>query len=648
MHPERSFTLRVLHINYHSSSGGATRSMLRLHRGLVACGTQSRLLVREGDATDEVTDRFEAEIPETSRLNEQLFGYFLQHKGADVHRTEACTSIFTVPFPGFDLVAHPKVQEADVINLHWPSYLLSPVTLGRLMDLGKPVFWTIHDQWAFTGGCHYSAGCEGYTRDCRDCPQLAGELSRLPAAIHRERRRQLRNRTLHVVGPSRWIVDCARRSTLLRDQPVHHVPYGIETDIFRPADQGEARAALGLPSDGFILLFGADHLAEKRKGWHHLHAALDRVSRKLGDSVPLHLAYFGNTPDDLAEIPVTKHELGYIRDDEKLRLAYSAADLFLLPSLEDNQPNTVMEAMACGTPVAGFAVGALPDMITDSENGYLARVGDPEALSESIMRCARSPESRRSIRTAARRSIETHYPLETQARNYLGLYAAAVARAKPARMTVRKAESTCAMSGDSGGMLDDIDALRPLGQLLKAEVPGAAPFDPGWSFGRRKEKRRVQHYTDAWLTSLPRQRRYYLTDAHGIYSHAEISLGNGFRVPEGPYPEMNLPWPLVWARFPEATFRFIRPIAVNSRLRMVLQTPVDGLDLEIDGPKGLLWHDSLRANLSNPSLEQPDLRIDLPPMESQSALTLRFRSIQSPEPSGDLAAAIFSLRIESI
>jgi glycosyltransferase involved in cell wall biosynthesis len=636
--------LNVLHIAFHSSIGGATRSMLRLHRGLRAIGAESRLLVREGK-TGPDCDQFDPVIPESARLHEQLFGYFVQHKGIETNRSAMSNTVFTLPYPGFDLSGHPAVGPADILNLHWPSYVISPVTLKMLLELGKPVFWTIHDQWAYTGGCHYTAGCVNYEKSCSSCPQLEGDFSRLPAVVLRERKLQLAGHTLHIVGPSKWIVDRARRSSLLRGQPIHQIPYGIETDLFYPVDTTQARASLDLPADAFILLFGADHLKEKRKGWHHLQAALELVVEKLQGRVPIHLAFFGNPPDVLTELPIPTHELGYISDDQKLREAYSAADLFLLPSLEDNQPNTVMEAMACGTPTAGFEVGALPEMIVDSQNGYLAATGDSSALGEAIIRCATNQSAQPAVRSAARQTIESRYPLRLQAERYVELYRNALASTKAPKRNATHPDRRCPLSGDAGRMLKDRDFLRPLGQLLKLESGRDAPFDPGSSFGTRKESRRFRHYLKTWISSLPIDRRYYLTDDHAIYSHNTVSLRAGFRNPEGPYPEINLPWPLVWSELPEAEFEIKAAVNEGTRLRFALQSPIPELQIELYGSGGRLWQTSLPGNLCNPEESQLDFTIRLPQMERAARLQWRFQLPAGLVNHDNLAVAFFRLEV---
>lgn len=620
--------------------------MRRLHLGLRSNGIQSRLLVREGDLPPDTGSSFEIDTPEPHRLWAQLGGHFLQHKGVDHHRTAISNTTFNLPISGYDLSHHPEVLDADVINLHWPTYVLSNLSLRHLIDLGKPVFWTIHDQWAFTGGCHYSAGCRGYVSDCTSCPQLSGECTSLASAVLREKKKLLDGRGLEIIAPSKWIARCAEESALFRNQPVHWVANGIEHEVFRPQPQAKARKELGLPEDNLVLLFGADHLIEIRKGWSLLRQALVSAARRLGDEVPICLAFFGEATPELTELPIAVFPLGYLNDDEKLTAAYNAADLFLLPSLEDNQPNTMMEAMACGTPVAGFSVGALPDIVSDGENGFLAPVGDAEGLGDAIVRLARLGEERSRMAERARQCIVRDYTLDRQASGYSALYEEALSRPKTRRSRNHSTLTACTFEGSSAGFRKDAAVLRPLGQLLKAEAPAQPVFDPGWTFGRRKEKRRVEHYLRSWMDSLPPGQRFYISDAHGIYDFSAIALGAGFRIPEGPYPEMNLPWPLVWAQTPKCNFTLVKPSDGSSCLQMTVQTSIDGLALELCGPSGTIWQGELPAILANPELVRTELSIPLPSFEPHTSLSLEFTPPVGAGNPDNLAIAVFALRID--
>jgi hypothetical protein len=304
-----------------------------------------------------------------------------------------------------------------------------------------------------------------------------------------------------------------------------------------------------------------------------------------------------------------------------------------------------MEAMACGTPVAGFEVGALPDMITDSVSGYLAPTGDARALGEAIIRCATTPAAQPAIKAAARQTIETHYNLKIQAERYLEHYRKALALAKPAGSTNSTASQVCPISGDAGGLLDDYDILRPLGQVIK-KVAGDSPrFDPGWSFGTRKEKRRVRHYLKNWLNSLPTGRHNYLTDDHGIYSHDSISLRSGFRNPEGPYPEMHLPWPLVWSEMPEAQLTIINPITRPARLITELQSPFPGLVITATTDSGQRSEATLPENLGNPDLVRTSFQLELPKTKHSVTVSFRFQLPEGTYSPINLAAAFFRIEI---
>ncbi len=169
----------------------------------------------------------------------------IQDQYLNRNRTELSNTFFSLSYPGWDISRLPLAQAADVINLHWVADFQSPPTLKRLFEVGKPVVWTLHDQWAFTGGCHYSAGCEGYRSSCTGCPQLREDPYDLPAAILGDKLDAFRNAKLTIVTPSHWMAECARSSRAFRDVPVRVIPNGLETDIFQPASKARAKTELG-------------------------------------------------------------------------------------------------------------------------------------------------------------------------------------------------------------------------------------------------------------------------------------------------------------------------------------------------------------------------------------------------------------------
>jgi glycosyltransferase involved in cell wall biosynthesis len=270
-------------------------------------------------------------------------------------------------------------KDADVVHLHWVVGMLDHETAGEVFA-HKPVVWTLADMNAFTGGCHYSEGCEGYKDECRKCPLLGGESDLAHDVWKRKKAAYAKIRNLHVVCPSRWLYDRVKTSSLLGDRPIHHISNAFPIERFALTNKVVARLKLGLPLHAKLILFGADSLGNKRKGGDQLKAALSLLVSR-GEAKGMEVVLFGNSTTAL---PLPSRTLGFVSDDRHLALAYSAADVFVSPSDEDSGPMTVGESLMCGTPVVAFTVGIALEMITHGENGFLATRGSVEELAAGI------------------------------------------------------------------------------------------------------------------------------------------------------------------------------------------------------------------------------------------------------------------------
>ncbi len=307
---------------------------------------------------------------------------------------------------------------SDVVHLHWINGIVDfEKSASALRD--KPIVWTLHDMYPFTGGCHYSEGCENFTGACNACPLLAGD--RLANEEWRKKKRafdQLNN--LHIVSPSQWLADCAKRSSLFHDRPMHVIPNPLPADIYKPFNKIVARKRLGLPLQSKLILFGADSLSNHRKGGDLLHTAIRRMMRH-GDLDRVECVLFG---DQKLDTGVPTHSLGRISDEQKLALAYSAADVFAFPSREDNAPLTVAEAMLCGTPVVGFPVGNVPDLVEHRNTGYIARYADPNDFAEGLAWALTGRRSGHSLQRSMRcRDVaRRHHDPDRIARLHEALY----------------------------------------------------------------------------------------------------------------------------------------------------------------------------------------------------------------------------------
>lgn len=403
--------MRIAHVSYSDGRAGAYAAAYRLHRALVDAGADSQMLVAQATRGD-------ARV----RLAPTALGRLRARAALPLDRLPARLAGAPDLSPGWapaGLPARVAALAPDVVHLHWVN---GAAAVGDLRRLGRPIVWTLHDMWPFTGGCHYSGGCERFAEGCGRCPLLGArrwaDLSRLTWA---RKARGWAGLPIALAAPSRWIAEQAARSALFAGLPVEVIHNGLDLGAFRPGDRAAARARLGLPADRPLLLFGGMRAdADPRKGYDLLVAALGRLAAQ-GWGERLALATFGSAGAAPAA-GLRPHALGQIGDDATLAAAYAAADLFVAPSREDNLPNTVCEAMACGLPVAAFAVGGMPELVEHGASGYLARPLDPDDLAAGIAAILADDGRRVAMGARARRLAEQRLDAGRQAGRYLKLY----------------------------------------------------------------------------------------------------------------------------------------------------------------------------------------------------------------------------------
>jgi glycosyltransferase involved in cell wall biosynthesis len=415
-------SMKVTHISTSDLAGGAARAAYRLHHALLKSGVDSQMLVRSKRSLD---DRV-ATVGYPRGLAAKLAARRIDRR---VRRTwaryEARRPDGYDPFTDDRCGASDQLLRAlpacDIVNLHWVRGIFDfRRFFGGLPD-DVNVVWTLHDMNAFTGGCHYDHGCGRFMTGCGACPQLGSDRqvdwAHQVFARKQEAFKLIDPQRLHIVTPSRWLADVARQSPLLGRFAVHAIPNGIDTDAFAPRDRCVARQTLGLPNDAKVLAFVAHGLEGKRKGFDLLRKALTQMR----DIPALHLLSAGGM-HALTEVDVTHTNVGQVADERLLSLVYSAADVFVVPSLQDNLPNTVIESMACGTPVVGFDVGGIPEMVEPGKTGWLCPPGDTDALAGTLTCALNDPHRSMMGHTARDRAVE-RYDLSVQAKAYWALYA---------------------------------------------------------------------------------------------------------------------------------------------------------------------------------------------------------------------------------
>ncbi len=376
--------VKVCHIQFSMESGG--RGALRLQKALRKSNVDSNIVsLRKNDqGLFNVTylNNFSRLI---SRLDNRLQGVLTKNVITNL-------GFFSFPILGSNVAKLEEIKNADVIYIHWAlNGLLNFKSFKEIAALKKPVIIFLHDMWAITGGCHHSFTCEKYMKEgCNNCPMFPSQRKHDLSYREFRKKSQLYNNhdNLYFVSPSKWLYDCAKKSLLTKDKPIFYIPNILDQTLFKPFDKLVAKQILSIDKDEIVISFGAISVGSPYKGWPYLQKALELLFRENDRKNVLVLIFGSNYNKAIAEsIPFKTRFMGYLKDEYSAALIYNAVDVFIAPSLAEAFGYVVMEALCCGTPVVGFDVGGIPDMIRHKENGYLAKYKDAEDLYNGIKFC---------------------------------------------------------------------------------------------------------------------------------------------------------------------------------------------------------------------------------------------------------------------
>ncbi len=415
--------LKVVHLNTYDGNGGAGRACFRLNNALREAGVDSEMWAYyKFGRNPKIRNLSEGSWVKLKAVfnilaERYLSGFFLKKNAK---------TPFSLQWFGKSLKQNKLLETADIIHIHWINHgFLTPKNLAALVDLEKPIVWTFHDSNAFTGGCHVRYHCENYLRQCGNCPLLCcSGKNDLSHKNWLQKQRAYSKLNFSIVAPSRWMANSIKQSSLLAFRNIFIIPNTIEIDVFKPSPKNKAKLNLKIGSEKFVLMSGfMPSKNDKHKGaCYLLNALYELASRPEIPRNQIELLIFGNKDTKNApSFPFKTTFLGTTNNDELMAQWYSAADVFISPSLEDNLPNTVLESLACGTPVVGFDVGGIPDMVKHLQNGYVAKYKSAIDLADGI-EWLFLIDNRKNIQKEARKTILTEFAPQVIASEHLALY----------------------------------------------------------------------------------------------------------------------------------------------------------------------------------------------------------------------------------
>lgn len=408
--------MKILIISKSDLRGGAAIAAYRLMQALNTTDVSAKMMVMEKMSDDD-------NVIQVGGAVKSKFGFYSERASIFVKNKFSRNNLFDVSIAskGVSVTKTSEFKDADVIHLHWINQgMLSLDEIGRILSSGKKVVWTMHDMWAFTGICHHAGTCRNYETGCGICPYLANPSEKdLSHKIFEKKHKIYSKGHITFVACSNWLEELALKSPLTQNHTVVSIPNPINTNQYRPMDKYYIRDTMNLPKDKRIVLFAAAKVSDKRKGIDYLVEAANILSETEKSNILFMMA--GSHGEGISpQLPFSAYHLGYVDSDKMIDL-YNSADLFVTPSLQENLPNTIMEAMSCGTSCVGFDIGGVPEMIQHKSTGYVAKYKDAQDLADGISWVLNDADAE-TISSNSREFVIRNYSQEAIAKRYIDLY----------------------------------------------------------------------------------------------------------------------------------------------------------------------------------------------------------------------------------
>ena len=418
----RTFVMmRILIVNTSERTGGAAVAANRLMEALNNYGVKAKMLVRDKQ-TDALTV---IGLPPTWKLH---WNFLWERFCVWIHLRCRRQHLFDIDIAnaGTDITSIREFKEADIIHLHWINQgMLSLKDIRKILTSGKKVVWTMHDIWPATAICHLTLDCRHFETGCQNCRLLpeGGSKNDLSVKVWKQKRQMLEGQHVTFVACSQWLAGEAQKSALLQNQRIINIPNPIDTHLYHPIDQQETRQELGLPTNLRLILFVSQRATNPYKGMQHLTEACQLLVNQypeMRENTAV-VVLGGHAEEVTTPLPFKSYPLGYVNDEHRIVKVYNATDVFILPSLSENLPNTIMEAMACGIPCVGFHIGGIPEEIDHLENGYVAAYQDSADLAKGI-RWILDEATKEDLKRACLRKVARNYSQQSIAQRYLEIY----------------------------------------------------------------------------------------------------------------------------------------------------------------------------------------------------------------------------------
>ena len=420
--------LKILSVNTSDTAGGAARAAYRIHQSVQTLGVDSKMFVKDKRQDDDTVISLKKFVP--SNIVYKVFDWVaLKMKNKIQHykwgKYPNRSKLYMSDSRGTNIHKALQKIDYDVLHLHWINQRF--IKLSDLANVERPIVWTLHDSWPFCGVCHYFFDCDKYQTKCTSCPYLNNQeiINDLSTEVWEEKNNTYKNLNLHIVTPSKWLGDCAKKSSLFSKYPVSVIPNCLDTDVFRPLKENEfsprwAKILEKRLVKTFVLYGAVNAATDKRKGFANLLSAL-QILEKQGKA-DFELIVFGADKSDLnIDVDIPIHYVGYVSDTNELVSLYNLASVMVVPSLSEVFGQTASESMACSVPVVAFECTGIQEVVEHKSTGYLAKAYDEEDLANGIVWCLENNKDR-TLSINARNKVLNNYTIDIVAKQYKDLY----------------------------------------------------------------------------------------------------------------------------------------------------------------------------------------------------------------------------------